>query len=256
MAVLPLWVGVRQLGILMLEAKEPYQFTERETQPYVGLARQMGIALENQRLLTEASVALAEVKATQRRYTIQAWETYQARSESLSYEQVRGDETNFDDELPAEVGQVIRRRQKTEEIILSFSPTRDRDRVEQEEGHGVEQESTERIKPEDIKSSLYVPLTVRGQIIGTLGLEETNEREWTAEEKALVEVIAQQMAQAAENLRLIDETQERAARERRVNEIGEKIRAAQSLEEALQIAIKEVGVSLKAPETAVKLKVK
>jgi hypothetical protein len=70
---------------------------------------------------------------------------------------------------------------------------------------------------------------------------------------ALVEAVAEQVAQAAENLRLFDETQQRAARERRVGEIGDKIRAAQSLEEALQVAIKEVGLSLKAPQTRVEL---
>jgi len=254
MAVLPLWVGIRQLGILMLEAKKPHHFIDREIQPYVALARQMGIALENQRLLTEASVALADVKAAERRYTVQAWETYQTRGQMMSYEQIRADNTSSDDELSAEVDQAVKRRQKTEELILSLSPLTNKTR--QEKNREVEQESTEQIKPEDIKSSLEVSLMVRGQVIGMLGLEETDERVWTPEEKDLVEAIAQQMAQAAENLRLIDESQERVARERRVNEIGEKIRAAQSLEEALQIAIKEVGVSLKAPETTIKLKLK
>lgn len=72
----------------------------------------------------------------------------------------------------------------------------------------------------------------------------------------MVEAIAEQIAQAAENIRLLDETQSRAARERRVNEIGEKIQAAQSLEEALQIAVKEVGLSLKTPQTTVRLEAK
>ena len=111
--------------------------------------------------------------------------------------------------------------------------------------------------PVEAKSSLVVPLTVRGEVVGVLGLQETDEaREWTPEEISLVEVIAQQIAQAAENLRLIDETQQRAAREARIGEIGEKIRGAQSLEEALQVAIKEVGLSLKAPQTTVQLEVK
>ena len=36
---------------------------------------------------------------------------------------------------------------------------------------------------------------------------------------------------------------------------GEKIQGAQSLEEALQIAVKEVGLSLNAPQAAVQLKI-
>jgi GAF domain-containing protein len=105
--------------------------------------------------------------------------------------------------------------------------------------------------------SLIVPLTVRDEVIGVLGLQETDEqRIWLPEEIALIEAISEQLAQAAENIRLIDESQQRAAREKRVNEIGEKIQAAQSLEEALQIAVKEVGLSLQSPQTIVKLEVK
>ena len=96
----------------------------------------------------------------------------------------------------------------------------------------------------------------RDQIIGVLGLQETdNARHWLPEEIALVEAIAEQMAQAAENIRLLDDTQQRAAREQRDNEIGDKIQGAQSLEEALQIAVKEVGLSLEAPQTKVKLSI-
>jgi GAF domain-containing protein len=106
-------------------------------------------------------------------------------------------------------------------------------------------------------SSLIVPLTLRDEIIGVLGLQEMDQtRYWSPEEIALVEAISEQLVQVAESLRLVDETQQRAAREKRVNEIGEKIQAAQSLEEALQIAIKEVGLSLRAPQTTIQLEVK
>jgi len=105
-----------------------------------------------------------------------------------------------------------------------------------------------------LEGSLIVPLTVRGETIGVLGVQETTQpQRWSSEEIDLVMTIAEQFAQAAETLRLIDETQQRVAREKRVNEIGEKIQAAQSLEEALKIAVKEVGLSLQAPQTTVQL---
>ncbi len=239
MAVLPLWVGARQLGTLLLEAEEVYPFTEREMQPYLALARQIAVAVDNQRLLVETQAALTEVEATQRRYTIQAWETYRARSGVSYYEQVRETAPSLVDELPVVAGQ-------------ERPPTA---------GGGPalqtgDQPSGDEGQPYAAQSGLEIPLRVRGQIIGVLGLEDTDERDWSPEEKALVEAIAQQFAEAAEQLRLIDETQQRAARERRVGEIGDKIRAAQSLEEALQIAVKEVGLSLQAPQTRVQLDVK
>ena len=47
--------------------------------------------------------------------------SYYANNESISYEQIRGGGTNSGDQLPFEVDQAIRRRQRTEEIILSLS---------------------------------------------------------------------------------------------------------------------------------------
>ena len=107
------------------------------------------------------------------------------------------------------------------------------------------------------KSGIMVPMVVQNAAIGLIGVETHEQnRTWTREEISLVESIARQMAEAAENLRLVDETQRRAAREAKVNEISEKIQAAQSIEEALQIAAKEVGLSLQAPRAVAQLQVK
>lgn len=237
-AVLPLLVGVRQIGALVLEGEDAYHFSEHEIQPYLALTRQAAVAIENQRLLIQTNKALAEVEATQRRYTVQAWEEYQAKRKTLRYEQYREDKIFAQKVLNDETDQAVA------QIELNADPEAQLDEPEKI------------LEPKDVKSEKVVPLVVRGQIIGKLGFEELSHREWTPQEEAIIQSIALQLAQAAENLRLIDETQQRVARERRVNEIGDKIRGAQSLEEALQIAVKEVGVSLQAPETSVKLEVK
>jgi PAS domain S-box-containing protein len=237
LAVLPLQAGARQWGVLILDGEEPYHFTQREMQPYIALVRQLAVALENRRLLAETQAALAEVERTQRRYTVQAWDTYRDRLTTLSYEQVREGVIPLGDDLLPEISQAMtERRAMTGDQRASF------------------------INPgsaNETDADLIVPLTVRGEMIGVLGLQETDERRvWSPEEIALIEAISEQLAQAAENIRLIDESQQRAAREKRVNEIGEKIQAAHSLEEALKIAVKEVGLSLQAPQTMVKLEVK
>jgi len=53
-AILPLWVGDRQLGSLFLETTEPYIFREADLEPYRALSGQLAIAIDRQRLLTEA----------------------------------------------------------------------------------------------------------------------------------------------------------------------------------------------------------
>ncbi len=237
--VLPLWVGTRHLGTLLLEAEEPHRFTEHEIQPYLSLAPQVAVAVDNQRLLTETRSALAEVEATQRRYTLQAWETYLARQRMvLGYEQHREDLLPLGDGLPAEARQAVEQGKTTVSRGNGHQPTG-------ENGPETGQQGV---------SSLVVPLTLRGEVVGVVGLQETDEtRQWSAEEVELIEAICQQFIQSAEELRLLDESQQQAAREVRVNEITSKIQAAQSLEEALQIAVREVGLSLQAPQTMVEL---
>jgi GAF domain-containing protein len=246
MAVLPLRVGGRRLGALLLQSEEAYQFSERDIQIYLSLAPQIASTLENQRLLEETRAALATVEAIQRRYTIQTWSEYQAKSPVQGYQKVGEQILPLADEpLPVDVTPVVNHKQ-------TLALPSNGDRLNRSEPAEVEEQQAQ----ENVQASLLVPLTIRNEVIGVLGLQETESgREWQPEEIALVEAIAEQLALAAENIRLIDETQQRAARERRVNEIGEKIQAAQSLEEALQIAVREVGLSLQAPQTIVKLDV-
>ncbi len=54
LAILPLWVGDRQLGSLFLETSEPYSFRQADLEPYQALSGQLAIAIDRQRLLYEA----------------------------------------------------------------------------------------------------------------------------------------------------------------------------------------------------------
>jgi PAS domain S-box-containing protein len=246
MAILPLWVGDRQLGVLLLRSEEIHTFTQAEQRLYTSLAQQVAVAVENQQLLAETQSVLNELEATQRRYTIQAWDTYRKRNSALNYEQVRPEQS-----LAAED------RAEDQSILSEDVPLLTDGSDDTNPANGsVQDERSLQPLPAKPEISMEVPLKIRGEEIGVLGIAETDQqRVWSSEEIALVEALAEQIAQAADNLRLIDETQQAAARETRVNEIGDKIQSAQSLEEALRIAVKEVGLSLKVPQTAVQLKV-
>jgi signal transduction histidine kinase len=63
LAILPLWVGKRQMGVLLLQAESRYHFTERETRSYTSLLGQMAIAIENLRLFQQMQEALSETRA-------------------------------------------------------------------------------------------------------------------------------------------------------------------------------------------------
>ena len=236
LVAIPITLSGKQIGSLILESKEKHEFTSAEIRPYLSLTSQIATALDNQRLLAETQEALSIVEETQQRYTLQAWDDYRQNMSTLFIEKVRADTLAMGDEIPPDI---LDAQQTGKTTIIKGNPN-------QEEAEDNEQTGT----------NLVIPLSIQEQPIGVLGLQETNsEHEWSAEEIAFVEAIAEQFAQTAENLRLIDETQQRAAREQRVNEISEMIDSAQTIEEALEIAITQVGQSLQATQTQVNLEI-
>jgi GAF domain-containing protein len=237
---LPLVVGGNWVGGVNVTWPTAQNFSADQHRLYKSIAAQASTAINNQLLFEQTQIALARAEAVQRQYTVQAWETYRNKNRNLAYEQVRTGVKPLGASLPAEVAQVMADNKTviTGLVRAARSP------------------SPADNEPVEANSKLLVPLRIQDEIIGILGLEDTETaRQWTPEEVALVETIVAQMVEAAENLRLVEETQQRAAREARVNEIGDKIQAAQSLEEALQVVVKEIGLSLKASQTAVELSV-
>jgi GAF domain-containing protein len=95
------------------------------------------------------------------------------------------------------------------------------------------------------RSALAVPIKLRDQVIGVIDLHETEaEREWTADDVALVLAVADQAAQALENARLLEQTQQRARREQLIAEIAAKMRAAPDIESILRATVHEIRRAL------------
>lgn len=102
--------------------------------------------------------------------------------------------------------------------------------------------------------AIVAPITLRGQVIGTLSLQDIDpDRSWTAEEKALVETISEQLALTVENLRLFDDTQKRAMREQMTRQIADKIRAAPDIDSIVQTGLTELAKVLNISRAYVKL---
>ncbi len=88
---------------------------------------------------------------------------------------------------------------------------------------------------------LSAPITLRGEEIGTLGVQAAGgTRQWTAEEVALVQAVTDRLALAAENLRLLNETQRRAAQERLVGEVTARMRQTLDVDAVLDTAVDEI----------------
>jgi GAF domain-containing protein len=99
--------------------------------------------------------------------------------------------------------------------------------------------------------SLRVPIMQGDMVVGVLGIER--ETPWTSEDVALVETLADQLALAANNQRLLDETMRREARERMRAEAAARMREPLGLEEVLKTAGREIRQALGMDELVLRL---
>lgn len=103
---------------------------------------------------------------------------------------------------------------------------------------------------------INIPVVVRGQPIGRLGIRPPRGRALNQDELDIVNAITERLAISAENARLLQESQERATKEQAIGEITAKIGASINLRSILQTAVEELGQVLPGSEVTIKLDTK
>jgi len=214
---LPLRSRGQVIGAVTVQSTEESAFDQAGIAVMQTMADQVAVGIDNAHLFVEAQDALAEMEAIYQRYQRQAWVAYQATRAVTGYQQTDAGMKPLAEEVLPEVQQAVSQRSP---IIQS--------------GNGDEN-----------PPALVVPVTLAGQPIGALGIQaKGGKRQWSAEDIALAEAISEQFALAAENLRLVDETQRRAARERLTSEITARMRETLDIEMVLKRATNEIGQAL------------
>jgi GAF domain-containing protein len=184
------------------------------------------VAIDNARLFAEAQAALEKMEATHQRYMRQAWSEYTPARAISGYQQTDAGMLPLGDEALPEVQQAMTQKSP---VIWS--------------GDG-----------ELASSALVVPIVLRGQPIGALGFtDKEGKRQWSADNIALAKAISEQLALAAENLRLVDESQRRAARERLTGEVTARMREMLDMETVLKTAANEMYQALGLDEIVIRL---
>jgi GAF domain-containing protein len=88
---------------------------------------------------------------------------------------------------------------------------------------------------------LLVPLMLQGQKIGTIKLKRKgNASHWSEREQVLVEKIADQVALALENSRLVEEAQRNALQDQMIANISTQIRETLDIEAVIRTASTEL----------------
>jgi GAF domain-containing protein/CHASE3 domain sensor protein len=235
---LPLRSRGRVIGAMTVQSVQEAAFDEADVTVMQTLADQVAVAIDNAQLFAETQAALREMEAAQRRYLGQAWSEY-ARSGAVSgYEYSRGYGQAHAEVVPLG-GEAL---PEVQQAIMNLRPV-----VGNSDGDpGQTRESS--------SSVLVAPIVLRGQPIGALGFRQVGEdRQWSADDVALAETIAEELALALENTRLLEETQRRAARERLTGQVAGHMREILDVDSVLKTAVREIGETLQLHDITIRL---
>jgi GAF domain-containing protein/HAMP domain-containing protein len=94
---------------------------------------------------------------------------------------------------------------------------------------------------------ITIPVKVRGLTIGEFDLlPAAGQPDWSPDEFAFAQSLVDEVSQTLETVRLLEETERLAGRERLINEINARVRQTVNVDTILQTAVNELGRSLRA----------
>jgi GAF domain-containing protein/HAMP domain-containing protein len=221
---LPLISRGQVIGALTVQSTEVAAFSDEDITVLRTMADHLALTIDNARLFRQVQASLEEAQAIHRHYLQEAWEGFTPLSEiRLGYRYTDPGVTSSEEAwLPA----------MTEAV---------------QQGDAV----TAADRGEDVE--LAVPITLRGQTIGVLGLRRDEADGWTADDVAVAQAVAEQVALTLENMRLFEETRQRARREQMIREITSKMRGSTDLDTILQTTVQELAKVLGTSRTFVRL---
>lgn len=196
------------IGVLDIQSTSQDAFTEDDIAVFRVLADQLGTAIQNSRLVNQLQTTLKDLNLISQQQARETWLRYTAETGGMAFVY---DRTEVKPALPLD------------------APPLDPQSIATTEGH----------------DRLVIPIRLRDQVIGLIGLESDDpERIWTEDEIAVLQSTAEQAALTIENARLLAESQRKAMREQITGEITARVRSSLDMETVLRTAMNEIAQKL------------
>lgn len=228
---LPLISGEKTIGVLDVQSTESGAFTEDDLKVLGTLANQVAIALENARLLSEARASAIQVQEVYNEFVRTEWSRTAKGAEQPGFRYSTGRIEMLDEPLQ-------------DAVVASAVQT---GKVVANQTNGSEEKRT----------SVAVPVKLRGEVIGVLQVESIDSsRMWLENELSLMEAVAERAALAMENARLFQDARRRAAKEQLISEATARVSGSLSVENILQTTASELERVLGGSEVLIQFKSK
>jgi GAF domain-containing protein/HAMP domain-containing protein len=249
----PIILEGQMVGVLDVQEDEIAGLDEGDANLLRSLANQVAVAIRNAHLFAEVEAALARARVAQEQYIEQAWEKVKTVQQGAVYQCHRSGTPLLDETVIAQLEQEAMTKNQVAVVAVNGGDIERKWAESDTSDAEIDyiQDSKSEIQKQ---TALVAPIRLQNQTIGTIQLLETQgPHQWDELELALVQAVADQVAQAAENLRLFEETRQRAGREQTIRQITEHIRSATNLDELVKIAAEELGQRFSAEYSLVEL---
>jgi PAS domain-containing protein/putative methionine-R-sulfoxide reductase with GAF domain len=105
----------------------------------------------------------------------------------------------------------------------------------------------------ETRSEMAVPMVATGRLLGVMDFQDVAVNRFSPEDINIMTTLSTQVAVSLQNARSYARAQRQAEREALINTISERIQATNSVESALQVAVREIGRALGANQAAIRL---
>lgn len=209
----PLQSGDERLGVMHVAARERDAFDAEDVRVMELLADQVGTSIQNARLFEQSQENLRYIESLNRRLTREGWVDYVRGGGELRY---APRSESGEKAWPASLTEVA----KHGKTVLE--PQVDSD------GQAI----------------LGVPIVLRGEVIGTLGVKRPAGHQWSEDEIALLQAVGERVALIAEDIRLVEEADRTALREQTVSAVSARLQRATQMDTLLRVALDELSGAL------------